>query len=149
MNQKKTAKTGDDENKAKSSDEKKEESTKPRTQKNSDQKKALAFEFKADPSWSNHQCKRISQETGLSVAQVYKWGWDKKNRMSVTKQNQMNGGSQNMMMGIEAGAQDYMFGPVQGESFGYPLQMFDHPWMRMSFGPSFCKVGCYVLHKWS
>jgi len=72
--------------------DKKEEKPKPRTQKNSDQKKALAFEFKADSTWSNQQCKRISQETGLSVAQVYKWGWDKKNRMSVSKQNQMNSG---------------------------------------------------------
>jgi len=31
-----------------------------------------------------------------------------------------------MMMDIGAGAQDYMFGPVQSEAFGYQLQGFDN-----------------------
>jgi len=31
-----------------------------------------------------------------------------------------------MLMGIEAGAQDYMFGPNQGEPYGYPLHGYDN-----------------------
>ena len=43
-----------------------------------------------NPAWTNSQCKRIAEETGLSVAQVYKWGWDKKNRLAASRQPQGN-----------------------------------------------------------
>lgn len=65
--------------------ENKKDKAKGRTQKNSDQKLILQQEFQIDPTWSNAQCKRIAEQTGLSVAQVYKWGWDKKNRLAVQR----------------------------------------------------------------
>lgn len=41
--------------------EDKKDKPKPRTQKNGEQKQALQIEFQKDPTWSNAQCKRISQ----------------------------------------------------------------------------------------
>lgn len=97
-------------------DDKKDKS-KPRTQKNSEQKQALQIEFQKDPTWSNAQCKRISQQTGLSVAQVYKWGWDKKNRISAPKQGH---GAENMpgIMPLVLGdSSEFMIGPPHQQDF--------------------------------
>jgi hypothetical protein len=33
-----------------------------------------------DPDWTKETCQRVSDETGLSVVQVYKWGWDQKKK---------------------------------------------------------------------
>lgn len=90
--------------------ENKKEKPKSRTQKNSQQKHALQLEFQKDSTWSNSQCKRISQQTGLSVAQVYKWGWDKKNRISAARQGH---GADSMpgMMPLVLGDSEFMMGP--------------------------------------
>lgn len=37
-------------------------------------------EFKKDPTWSKDTYQRVARETGLSESQVYKWGWDQKNK---------------------------------------------------------------------
>jgi hypothetical protein len=37
-------------------------------------------EYKRDPNWTKETCKRVSQNTGLTESQVYKWGWDQKNK---------------------------------------------------------------------
>ena len=98
-----TSKLKDKENRGGNADKDgKKDKAKARTQKNNVQKLALQDEFLKDPTWSNSQCKRISQQTGLSVAQVYKWGWDKKNRITASKNSH---GSENMpgMMPIVLG----------------------------------------------
>lgn len=33
-----------------------------------------------DPDWTKETCQRVALETGLSVVQVYKWGWDQKKK---------------------------------------------------------------------
>ena len=40
----------------------------------------LMQEFKKDPTWSKETYQRVARETGLSESQVYKWGWDQKNK---------------------------------------------------------------------
>ena len=37
-------------------------------------------EFTKDPTWSKETYQRVARETGLSESQVYKWGWDQKNK---------------------------------------------------------------------
>jgi hypothetical protein len=38
-------------------------------------------EFNRDPSWSKETVLEVSRRTGLSEAQVYKWGWDQKRKV--------------------------------------------------------------------
>ena len=40
-------------------------------------------EYANDPTWSKETCMRVSKQCGLSVPQVYKWGWDVKNKKNV------------------------------------------------------------------
>lgn len=40
----------------------------------------LMQEFEKDPTWSKETYQRVARETNLSEAQVYKWGWDQKNK---------------------------------------------------------------------
>lgn len=65
----------------------KKDKRKSRIQKNNQQKLFLQQEFERNPTWSNSQCKQIADQTGLSVSQVYKWGWDKKNRLAAQRQH--------------------------------------------------------------
>lgn len=37
-------------------------------------------EYRRDPKWTKETCIRVAKATGLSEAQVYKWGWDQKNK---------------------------------------------------------------------
>ena len=37
-------------------------------------------EYAKDPNWSKETCVRVSRATGLTESQVYKWGWDQKNK---------------------------------------------------------------------
>lgn len=37
-------------------------------------------EYIKDPSWSKETYQRVARITGLSDSQVYKWGWDQKNK---------------------------------------------------------------------
>jgi hypothetical protein len=47
-----------------------------RKRKNTDQLKTLMREFERNPNWSKETLLEVSRKTGLSEAQVYKWGWD-------------------------------------------------------------------------
>ena len=47
-----------------------------RKRKNTDQLKTLMREFERNPNWSKDTLLDVSRKTGLSEAQVYKWGWD-------------------------------------------------------------------------
>lgn len=40
----------------------------------------LMQEYLKDPTWSKETCQRVSAATGLSESQVYKWGWDQRNK---------------------------------------------------------------------
>lgn len=40
----------------------------------------LLIEFDNEPYWSKETLLRISIKTGLTEAQVYKWGWDQKRK---------------------------------------------------------------------
>lgn len=40
----------------------------------------LMQEFEKDPTWGKETYQRVARETGLSESQVYKWGWDQKNK---------------------------------------------------------------------
>ena len=37
-------------------------------------------EFDKNPNWSKETLLEVSRKTGLSEAQVYKWGWDQKRK---------------------------------------------------------------------
>ena len=47
-----------------------------RNRKDATQMAFLMQEFRKDPTWSKDTCKRVAGEVGLTVSQVYKWGWD-------------------------------------------------------------------------
>jgi len=40
----------------------------------------LMQEYNKDPNWGKDTCQRVSQSCGLTESQVYKWGWDQKNK---------------------------------------------------------------------
>ena len=52
-----------------------------RNRKNSKQIRYLMSEFDKDPNWTKETCNKVSRETGLTESQVYKWGWDQKNKI--------------------------------------------------------------------
>lgn len=60
-----------------------------RSRKNSDQVKVLIEEFNKNPHWSKEKVLSLSEFTGLSEVQVYKWSWDyrKKIRKQAGKYN--------------------------------------------------------------
>lgn len=53
---------------------------KQRYRKDPDTMRYLMKEFEKDPTWSKETYQRVARETNLSEAQVYKWGWDQKNK---------------------------------------------------------------------
>ena len=56
------------------------ESRKKRNRKNPNQMQYLMQEYSKDPNWTKETCCRVSKATGLTESQVYKWGWDQKNK---------------------------------------------------------------------
>ena len=40
----------------------------------------LVEEFALDPEWSKERLLELSMKTGLSEAQIYKWGWDQRKK---------------------------------------------------------------------
>lgn len=54
--------------------------TKKRKRKSSDQLRQLKVEFGKHPEWTKDLMTEIATRTGLSEAQVYKWGWDQKKK---------------------------------------------------------------------
>lgn len=57
-----------------------ENTRKKRNRKNPNQMQYLMQEYQKDPNWSKETCLRVSLATGLTESQVYKWGWDQKNK---------------------------------------------------------------------
>ncbi len=53
-----------------------------RKRKTYEQLQILIKEFQANPEWSKDNMQEVSEKTGLSEAQVYKWGWDQKRKMN-------------------------------------------------------------------
>lgn len=51
-----------------------------RKRKSGDQLKSLVREFERNPNWTKETLLEVSRKTGLSEAQVYKWGWDQKRK---------------------------------------------------------------------
>ena len=51
-----------------------------RQRKSQDQLNVLNEEFMRSPAWSKETLFMIAKKTGLSEAQVYKWGWDQKRK---------------------------------------------------------------------
>ena len=51
-----------------------------RKRKSQDQLKTLMREFDRNANWSKETLLDVSKKTGLSEAQVYKWGWDQKRK---------------------------------------------------------------------
>jgi len=52
-----------------------------RKRKSYEQLQMLIQEFQANPEWNKENMLEVSRKTGLSEAQVYKWGWDQKRKM--------------------------------------------------------------------
>ena len=52
-----------------------------RKRKSYEQLQTLIKEFLANPDWSKDNMLEVSRKTGLSEAQVYKWGWDQRRKM--------------------------------------------------------------------
>jgi NADH:ubiquinone oxidoreductase subunit E len=49
-----------------------------RKRKSYDQLNLLMEIYEQNPEWTKEIMQEVSQKTGLSEAQVYKWGWDQK-----------------------------------------------------------------------
>ena len=54
---------------------------KKRRRKSGEQIKMLIREFERNPNWTKETLTGVSRRTGLSEAQVYKWGWDQKRKL--------------------------------------------------------------------
>ena len=52
-----------------------------RKRKNFSQVKILIAEFNKNSTWTKEQVLFLAEKTGLSDAQVYKWGWDYKKKL--------------------------------------------------------------------
>lgn len=52
-----------------------------RKRKNREQMQLLAVEFDKNPEWSKERLHELSELTGLSEAQIYKWGWDQRKKV--------------------------------------------------------------------
>ncbi len=51
-----------------------------RKRKSIDQLKLLVEEYRSNPSWNKNTMSDVARKTGLTEAQVYKWGWDQKKK---------------------------------------------------------------------
>ena len=52
-----------------------------RKRKTYEQLQILIKEFQANPDWSKDNMQEVSNKTGLTEGQVYKWSWDQKKKM--------------------------------------------------------------------
>lgn len=52
-----------------------------RKRKNTGQVQVLIDEYNRSPVWTKEQVVVLAEKTGLSEAQVYKWGWDYKKKL--------------------------------------------------------------------
>lgn len=56
-------------------------SIKKRKRKSLSQLEILFQEFQQYPDWDKEQISRLMKKTGLTEAQIYKWGWDQKKKI--------------------------------------------------------------------
>ena len=63
------------------SSHKKRRSAQKRKRKSNQQLDLLMQEFQRRPFWSKEVMSELADRTGLSEAQVYKWGWDQKKKL--------------------------------------------------------------------
>ncbi len=61
-----------------------------RNRKHSDLKAALTEEYESRKVWSRDTCKEVAEKFGLSVSQVYKWGWDYRKKKALENQTSEN-----------------------------------------------------------
>lgn len=59
-----------------------------RFRKNDDQVKLLVQEFDKNPFWSKKLVLDLSEKTGLSESQVYKWNWDYRKKIRKQEGNE-------------------------------------------------------------
>ena len=52
-----------------------------RMKKTDDQVQQLIEEFHTNPRWERNQVSELARRTGLTEAQVYKWGWDYRKKL--------------------------------------------------------------------
>lgn len=64
----------------KSKDSSQERIIRKRKRKTSEQLRLLEQEYERNPEWNKGKMSEVAFKTGLSEAQVYKWGWDQKKK---------------------------------------------------------------------
>ena len=62
-----------------------------RKRKSDGQVNVLKEEFYRNSSWTKEQVQYLSRKTGLSEAQVYKWGWDFRKKLKLEAPEEMEG----------------------------------------------------------
>ena len=56
-----------------------------RNRKSSQQVQLLLKEYEREPVWSKEFIVELSEVTGLTTAQIYKWSWDQKKKTQTTR----------------------------------------------------------------
>ena len=51
----------------------------------------LIVEFKKCPDWTKEQVTKLSEQSGLSESQVYKWAWDQKKKLQTSSNYKIGG----------------------------------------------------------
>ena len=60
-----------------------------RKRKSNNQIEILSQEFSINSEWDKEQISRLEEKTGLSEAQIYKWGWDQKKKIFAQEKNKI------------------------------------------------------------
>ena len=60
-----------------------------RKRKSMNQLEILSQEFALNSEWDKQQISRLIKKTGLTEAQIYKWGWDQKKKMFAQEKNKI------------------------------------------------------------
>jgi hypothetical protein len=60
-----------------------------RKRKSLNQLEILSQEFATNSEWDKQQISRLMKKTGLTEAQIYKWGWDQKKKMFAQEKNKI------------------------------------------------------------
>jgi hypothetical protein len=59
-----------------------------RVRKDESQIQMLILAFKRNTEWSKEEVTELSQQSGLTESQVYKWAWDQKKKLASSYSNQ-------------------------------------------------------------
>jgi hypothetical protein len=63
-----------------------------RVRKDESQIQLLIQAFKKNTDWSKEEVTELSQRSGLTESQVYKWAWDQKKKLQSTQTNYQGNG---------------------------------------------------------